>query len=255
MKFENRTILITGASTGIGKAIAQKLLQKSCNLVLTARRDNLIHDYINETANSLANVKIIKSDVSIKEDVKNAYHLTFSEYGKIDIAILNSGVGHTVTPDTFDSKYAENSINVNFLGVIYWIEQLLPEMMKRKEGIIAPVSSLADNRGYSGSGFYCASKAALSIFSEGLSVDLKKYGIKVLTIKPGFIKTPMTSKNKFKMPFLMSAEKSADIIIRGIEKEKSTIQFPFPTALGAKLIGLIPSWVYRIIANKEIMNG
>ena len=250
MKFEKRTILITGASTGIGKAISQKLLKESCNLVLIARRDNLINDFINEIEGQLANVKVIKCDVSNKLDVENAYKLSVSEFGQIDIAILNSGVGFNVTPETFDSKYAEETMNVNFMGVIYWIEQLLPEMMKRKEGIIAPVSSLADNRGYSGSGFYCASKAALSIFAEGLTIDLKKYGIKVLTIKPGFVKTPMTDKNRFKMPFLMSAEKSADVIIRGIEKEKNIIQFPLPTVLGSKFIGLLPSWFYRLIANK-----
>ena len=120
--------------------------------------------------------------------------------------------------------------------------------MKREQGIIAPVSSLADNRGYSGSGFYCASKAALSIFTEGLSIDLKKHGIKVITIKPGFVKTPMTDKNKYKMPFMISAEKSADYIISGIEKEKAIIQFPIPTVLGAKIIGLLPNWIYRLIA-------
>ena len=255
MKFENQTILITGASTGIGKAISQKLLKKSCNLVLIARRDSLINDYINEAANSAAKVKIIKCDVSNKNEVEDAYSLAISTFGKIDIAILNSGVGFNITPDTFNSKYAEETMNINFMGVVYWIEKILPEMMKRKDGIIAPVSSLADNRGYSGSGFYCASKAALSTFLEGLSIDLRKYGIKVLTIKPGFVKTPMTDKNKFKMPFLISAEKSADIIIKGIEKEKSIIQFPFPTVLGSKFIGLLPNWFYKMIASKEIMNG
>jgi len=251
MEFEKRTILITGASTGIGKAISQKLLKESCNLVLIARRDNLINDFINEVEGQLANVKVIKCDVSNKLDVENAYNLAVAEFDKIDIAILNSGVGFNVTPETFNSKYAEETMNVNFMSVIYWIEQLLPEMMKRKGGIIAPVSSLADNRGYSGSGFYCASKAALSIFTEGLTIDLKKYCIKVLTIKPGFVKTPMTDNNRFKMPFLMSAEKSADIIINGIKKEKNIIQFPLPTVLGSKLIGLLPSWFYRLIAKKK----
>lgn len=247
MKFENQTILITGASTGIGKAIARKLLKKSCNLVLIARRDVVINDYVNEEVGCKAKFKIIKCDVSNKQDVENAYNLAISNFRKIDIAILNSGVGFNITPDTFNSKYAEETMNTNFMGVIYWIEQILPEMMRRKRGTIAPVSSLADNRGYSGSGFYCASKAALSIFAEGLSIDLKKHGIKVLTIKPGFVKTPMTDQNKFKMPFLMSAEKSADIIIGGMVKEKSTIQFPFPTVLGAKIIGALPNWFYKLI--------
>ncbi len=251
MKFESKTILITGASTGIGKAISQKLLHKSCNLVLIARRNSLIMDYLNEISGLEAKVKIIKCDVSNKNEVEDAYKAAISEFGEIDIAILNSGVGFHITPLTFDSKYAEETININFLGVVYWIEQLLPEMIKRKEGIIAPVSSLADNRGFSGSGFYCASKAALSIFLEGLSIDLKKYGIKVITIKPGFVKTPMTDKNKFKMPFIMSAEKSADYILKGIEREKSIIQFPILTVIGSKIIGLLPNWLYKSLARAE----
>lgn len=248
MKFENRTILITGASTGIGKAISQKLLQRSCNLVLIARRDSLITDYINETKNITAKVKIVKCDVTNKNEVINAYQTAVSEFGKIDIAILNSGVDIKISPKTFDSSSGEKVMNTNFFGVIYLIEQLLPEMIKRKEGIIAPVSSLADNRGYSGSGFYCASKAALSIFLEGFSIDLKKYGIKVITIKPGFVKTPMTDKNNFKMPFMIPVEKSADYIIKGIEKEKSIIQFPLPTVIGAKIIGMLPNWLYKLLA-------
>ncbi|MDA3860112.1 MAG: SDR family NAD(P)-dependent oxidoreductase [Melioribacteraceae bacterium] len=248
MKFENKTILITGASTGIGKAVGEKLLNENCNLILTARRNEKIEEWVNKIDNPKAAGLILNNDVTDKEDVAETYHKAVEKFESIDIAILNSGIGKSVTPQTFNSQIAEDIINTNFLGVIYWIEQLLPEMMKRKSGIIVPVSSLADNRGYSGSGFYCASKSALSIFAEGLSIDLKTYGIKVLTIKPGFVKTPMTDKNKFKMPFMISAEKSADYIISGIKKEKAIIQFPFPTVLGSKIIGLLPNWFYRLIA-------
>jgi len=248
MEFENKTILITGASTGIGKAIGEKLLNTKCNLILTARRSELIDEWTSNLENSNAEVLILKNDVTDKNNVSESYQKAVDRFGNIDLAILNSGIAKSTTPETFNSQVAEDIINTNFLGIIYWIEQLLPDMMSRKDGIIAPVSSLADNRGYSGSGFYSASKSALSIFSEGLSIDLKKHGIKVLTIKPGFVKTPLTDKNKFNMPFVMSAEKSADYIISGIKKEKSIIQFPFPTVLGSKIVGILPSWLYRLFA-------
>lgn len=248
MNLNNKTILLTGASTGIGKEIGEKLLDVNCNLILTARRNELIEDWINKHGNSNANVLILKNDVTDKESVFESHKIIIEKFGPIDIAILNSGIGKSITPQTFNSEAAEDIMNTNFLGVVYWIEKILPDMMKMKSGIIAPVSSLADNRGYSGSGFYCASKAALSIFSEGLSIDLKKYGIKVLTIKPGFVKTPMTDKNKFKMPFMVSAEKAANIILKGLTDEKSIIQFPFPTVLGAKIIGLLPNWFYKLLA-------
>ncbi len=248
MIFKNKTILITGASTGIGKALGEKLLSEDCNLVLTARRNNKIEEWVNRFDSSKAKTLILKNDVTDKKNVAESYQKIINKFGSVDIAILNSGIGKEVTPETFSSEIAEDIMNTNFLGVVYWIEQLLPEMMKKNGGIIAPVSSLADNRGYSRSGFYCASKSALSNFAEGLSIDLKKYGIKVLTIKPGFVKTPMTDQNKFKMPFLISAEKSAELIIAGIKKEKAIIQFPIPTVLGAKILGLLPNWFYRLVA-------
>jgi len=248
MTFTNKTVLITGASTGIGKAVGEKLLNENCNLILTARRDEKIEEWVSNFGNHKAEILILKNDVTDKENVAESYKKAINKFGNIDIAILNSGIGKSITPETFNSEAAEDIMNTNFLGVIYWIEQLLPDMLKRKSGIIAPVSSLADNRGYSGSGFYSASKSALSIFAEGLSIDLKKHGIKVLLIKPGFVKTPITDRNNYKMPFMISAEKSADYIISGIEKEKAIIQFPLPTVLGAKIIGLLPNWVYRFIA-------
>ena len=251
MKLSNKTILITGASTGIGKAIAQKLLQQRCNLVLLARREDLIKEYVKNERNYTANIEVVKCDISKKEQVQLTHKRIIERFEKVDIAILNAGVDNKVTPETFSSNMAEKTIDINFLGVVYWVEQLIPDMMKRKCGLIAPVSSLADNRGYSGSGFYCASKAALSIFTEGLAIDLKKYGIKVINIKPGFVKTPMTDRNKFKMYFMISAEKAANYIIEGIEKEKSIVQFPFPTVLGAKIVGLLPSWIYQILASKK----
>jgi short-subunit dehydrogenase len=251
LEFNNKTVLITGASTGIGKAVGQKLATTNCKLVLAARRDEVIKEWVTEIQNPKAEILVIKNDVSDKENVAKTYKNITEKFGNIDIAILNSGIGQSVTPQTFNSKIAEDIINTNFLGVVYWIEQLLPDMLKSRKGIIAPVSSLADNRGYSGSGFYCASKAALSIFTEGLSLDLSKHGIKVITIKPGFVKTPMTDKNKFKMPFMISAEKAAQIIIAGIEKEKNIIQFPRATVLGSKLIGIMPNWIYRIIGSKS----
>jgi len=248
MTLNNKTVLITGASSGIGKAVGEKLLQINCNLILTARRNDIIENWVNKLENKKANILILKNDVINKSNVAQTFAKITEEFGNIDVAILNSGIGKNVTTQNFSSQIAEDIINTNFLGVVYWIEQLLPNMMKNKSGIIAPVSSLADNRGYSGSGFYCASKAALSIFAEGLSTDLAKFGIKVITIKPGFVKTPMTDQNKFKMPFMISAKKAAEKIISGIEKEKTIIQFPFPTVLGAKIIGMLPNWVYRLIA-------
>jgi short-subunit dehydrogenase len=250
MKFEGKTILITGASTGIGKALAQKLLGTKCNLILIARRNELIEEYVKQNEHKLCELLILKCDVSSKEEVSATHKDIELKFGDVDIAILNSGIGRTVTVKTFNSKDAEDTFGANVLGIIYWVEQLLPGLLKKKNGIIAGVSSLADNRGYSGSGFYCASKAAASTFLEGLRIELKPYNIKVITVRPGFVRTPMTDQNKFKMPLLMEPEQAAEIILDGIKKEKRAIQFPWQMYLATWLIGALPGRVYEWLAGK-----
>ncbi|MCX6175041.1 MAG: SDR family NAD(P)-dependent oxidoreductase [Ignavibacteriales bacterium] len=250
MNFNNKVVLITGASTGIGKAIAVKLLEANCKLVLTARRTELIEKYLHQSLITNNQPLILKCDVSKKEEVVSAYNKIKEKFEKVDVAILNAGIGHNVTVENYNSRFAEETFGANIFGIVYWVEQLLPEFVKSKEGMIVGVSSLADNRGYSGSGFYGASKAAASIYLEGLRVELKRYGINVITVKPGFVKTPMTDQNKFKMPLLMSAEKAAYIIIDGIKKEKRVIQFPWQMVLLTRFVGCLPGRLYEWLAMK-----
>jgi len=253
MDFENKTILITGASTGIGKGLAAALSKINCNLVLAARRVELIQEIIdNLSPQSKAQFLAIKCDVSKKNEVADAYRKIIENFGNIDIAILNAGYAERMTAENYDSKIAEVTFGANIFGIIYWVEQLLPEFIKRKSGIIAGVSTLADNKGYSKSGFYSASKAAATIYLEGLSADLRKYNIKVVTIKPGFVRTPMTDKNEFNMPLMMEPEKASKIIINGIEKEKRLIQFPWQMVILSKLINLIPNRIFEILEARNL---
>lgn len=244
MEFTNKNILLTGATSGIGKALAVKLSKENCNLILCSRRIELLNEI---KYNSNAKIHLYKCDVSNKAEVERVYQSIKKEIGELDLAILNAGVGHRIQVENFNSKFAEETFGVNVFGIIYLVECLLPDFIKRNKGVIVGVSSLADNRGYSGSGFYCASKAAVTIFLEGLRTELKSYGIKVITVKPGFVKTPMTDKNEFKMPFLMPAEKAAEIIYKGIKKEKRIIQFPLPTVISSRIIGCLPSALYEFL--------
>ncbi|MBA4407781.1 alcohol dehydrogenase [bacterium] len=251
MNFKNKVVLITGASSGIGKAIARQLAEENCRLVLLARRIELLEHLNKELQLTDDKVLIIKCDVGKKEEVASAYEKIKERFGGVDIAILNAGYGHEVTVQNYNSRFAEDTFGANIFGIVYWVEQLLPRFIEKKEGVIVGVSSLADNRGYSGSGFYCASKAAASIYLEGLRVELKHYGIKVITVKPGFVRTPMTDKNEFQMPMLMEPEKAAKIIIDGIKKEKSIIQFPWQIVLLTRLVGCLPNSLYEWLAGKQ----
>ncbi len=251
MDLSGKTVLITGASSGIGRAIASKLSADNVNLILTARRINLLEEIKEETKTKKCSYLLLQCDVSNKNDVAAAYKEIKDKFGSVDLAVLNAGAGHYMNVRNYNSQFAEKIYGTNLLGMIYWIEQILPDFLERKSGTIAGVSSLADNRGYSGSSFYTSSKAAVTNYLEGLRVELNPYGVKVITIRPGFVETPMTSGNKFKMPFLMTAEKAADIIINGIKKEKRVIQFPWQMALLTSIVGMLPGWLYELLAKQQ----
>lgn len=248
MNFKNKTILITGATSGIGKSLAEKLANFNCTLILLSRRLQILEQFKKSFENSNASIYIHQCDVSNKNEIDYLFE-NFSVFKEIDLAVLNAGIARRVMIDEFDSSIAEETMNTNFMGLVYSIENLLPIFKNKQSGIIAGVSSLADNRGYSGSGFYCASKAAVSIFLEGLREELKPYNINVITVKPGFVRTPMTDQNEFEMPFLMEPSKAADIILNGLIKGERIIQFPLPTVIGSNLMGILPDFIYSRLIN------
>lgn len=249
MNLKGKTILITGASSGIGKALAYSLSGEESNLVLAARRIELLEEIKKKIPGNVSLLPL-RCDVANKNDVAESYKKIVERFGGVDIAILNAGAGHYMNAKNYNSAFAEEIYGANLFGVIYWIEQILPEFLKRGDGIIAGVSSLADNRGYSGSSFYSSSKAALTNYLEGLRIELFQYGIKVITIRPGFVETPMTSSNRFRMPFLLKPEKAAEIIIEGIKKEKRVIQFPRPMVWLTNIVGLLPGRFYEFLSKR-----
>ena len=243
--------MLTGASSGIGYALAKKLAKEKCNLALASRRIEILEDLAGELRKFGKDIIVVKCDVRKKDDVKKTILDIKNHFGKIDIAIFNSGISYRGAVGGNEDKY-EQIIKVNLLGLIYCVEEVLKDFKKNKEGIIAGVSSLADSRGYPLSSYYSASKAGASKYLESLRVELRPHKIKVLTIKPGFVRTPMTDKNEFYMPFLMDVDKAADIIIKGIKKEKKIIQFPFPIVLGSKILKIIPNSLYDFLMSKQL---
>ena len=247
---KDKVVLISGASGGIGCAMARIMAKENCKLVLLGRRNSVLNELEREIKKTNPNVIAMKCDVSSQHYVKSVVISTKAIFGKIDIAVLNAGVSYKTDKNKFDSKLAEETFDTNVLGMIYFFEELIHEF-KINGGMFVGVSSLADGRGFPKSGFYCASKAAVTLFLESQRIELKPFNIKVLTVKPGFVKTPMTAKNEFKMPFLMDAEKAAKIILRGIKKEKRIIQFPWQTVLGAKILKMLPDFLFDRFAAKQ----
>ncbi len=249
--FDNKVILITGASTGIGRALAKLLAEENCSLALIARRGDLLEKLAGKLYQSNNNVKTYSCDVAVADDVKDTIAEIRKEFGKIDIAILNAAVGYKTSVDEFETEEVKNLFDINFFGILNVVKEIVSDFIKRKGGVIVGVSSLADSRGWKGSGFYCASKAAATVLLDNLRLELRPYNVKVLTVKPGFVETPMTSKNEFKMPFLMNPEKAAKIIAKGISKNKRIIQFPFPMTLSYKFSRIVPDTLIEYFSRSK----
>ncbi len=167
-----------------------------------------------------------------------------NKLGTIDIAIINSGIGIKQWMSNFKSEEFKTVIETNTFGIAHALECLIPVMIKQGYGKIAGVSSLADVRGYPGSSGYNASKAAATRLLESARVELKKYGIRVITVKPGFVRTAMTAKNEFYMPFMIETDKAARIIRKGIAKGKSVVRFTPGIILLTKAAEYAPNWLF-----------
>lgn len=252
MNFKNKTVLITGASSGIGYSLAKLLPKENCSLALLSRNLIKLQNLVDEINKEGGMAKAYRCDVGKQEDVKNAIAAILKDFGKIDIAILNAGVSSRAEAGSYSSAIAKEIFEVNTLGIVNCIEQLLPDFIRRKEGMIVGITSLAESRGFPRSGFYSASKAAATLLLESLRVELKPFKVKVVIVKPGFVRTPMTDKNEFYMPFLMNVDKAAKIILQGIKKEKKIIQFPLPIVIGSKILKCMPDWLFDFLMNKPL---
>jgi len=252
MDLKNKKIILTGGSSGIGYQLSKKLLLQGGSLAVLARRKERLDKLAEETKGLPGKLFTYQCDVTDKVKVNSVISEVIKAIGGIDIAVLNSGVGRPEGVKLFNSENDEAVFNTNVFGMVNCIESLLPLFLEQKHGTIAGVSSLADNKGFSNSGFYCGSKAAVTAILESLSAELKMSGIKVVTIKPGFVRSEMTAQNNFKMPLLMDAEKAADIIVKGLKKEKRIIQFPLMTVIGSKFIGLLPVRLFEYLEYKRL---
>ena len=241
--FQNRVVLITGASSGIGKALALRLGQLGAKVGLVARRKELLEEIAITLAGAAGSCASVNADVSKRDEMLAAAQSIREQLGPIDLLIANAGVGTPTLLDPMNIKDVERMFQVNVFGVIYAIEAVLPEMLKRKAGHIAAVSSIAAFKGLPGESAYCASKAAVNTYCEGLRIQLRDYGIPVTVLCPGFVETPMTAVNNFHMPFLMSAEKAADWILWAIRRRKKVCRFPRRMSMAARFLGWLPDWI------------
>lgn len=239
---ENKLAYVTGASSGIGRALAFKLLREGFHLALFARRLNNLEQLKQELAClSELKVEVFPCDVASKESVSEAFGKASNNMGPPSLLIANAGIGGSSSVRRFDTEMMANIYQTNVMGALYCISEVLPAMLAAKQGHIVGISSLAAYQSFPNTHAYSASKSALSAHLQGLGLELKPHGIKVSTICPGFIKTQMTAKNKFTMPFIMDADTAAEKILGAIKREKKVYNFPWQTYVLVKAAKFIPS--------------
>jgi short-subunit dehydrogenase len=243
MSFANQVAIITGASSGIGWAVARLLASKKCKVGLIARRQEKLEELAGLIRQEGGTAAVAVADVSNRQQTLAAIEAIRNQLGPVDLLFANSGVGRPTPLEPLEMDKVENMIRVNIFGVIYAIEGVLPEMLQRGKGHLAAVSSLASYKGFPGESGYCASKAFINVYMEGLRIQLRNRGIAVTTICPGFVKTAMTDVNEFPMPWLMSAEKAARKIVRALARRRKVYNFPWQTTLLTRFTRWLPDWV------------
>jgi short-subunit dehydrogenase len=243
--FANQVAVITGASSGIGWAVARALAAEGCKVGLLARRRDKLDALADEIRKAGGTAEAAPADVADRAQTEAAIRQVRAALGPIDLLFANAGIGKPTTLDPESVSAVEEMMRVNVLGVVYAIGAVLPEMLERKQGHIAAVSSLAGYKGLPAESGYCASKAAINAYMEGLRIHLRYRGIAVTTICPGFIRTPMTDINQGKvpMPFLLEADEAARRIVKALRQRRKVFDFPWPMMVLTKwLLPWAPDW-------------
>jgi len=249
MNLQHARVWLTGASSGIGEALVPVLASRGARIAVTARRADRLEALARDWRASGADILVVPADVSRREEVLEAGRRIEEAWGGVDVAILNAGT-HTPAAGTgFDSRQFVDLTTINYFGALYGIEAVLPGMLQRGRGQIVGVASVAGYRALPTAAAYCGSKAALIIALDSLRFDLAPRGLTVTVVNPGFVKTPLTDKNRFTMPFLMPVDRAAAQMVRDLERDRKESHFPFVFTWFLKLLRIVPYPLYeRLIA-------
>ncbi|HQT30733.1 MAG TPA: SDR family NAD(P)-dependent oxidoreductase [Thiobacillus sp.] len=236
--WRGQRVWLIGASSGIGEATARLLMAHGARVALTSRS----RDTLEKLADG--NAVVVPADVTDRASVSAAFDSVLAAFGDIDVAILNAGTHQPVRAWELDAKAAEKLVQVNLVGVINASALLAPYFAQRGSGRMAITASVAGYGGLPSGLVYGATKAALINFAETLYLDLAPKGVAVHLINPGFVKTPLTDLNEFKMPALIEADEAAREILAGIAAGAFEIHFPKRFTRVLKLLNLLPYRTY-----------
>ena len=240
-------VIIIGGTFGIGFELAKKYLGRSKNLIILGRSEDKFQKITENLSNSTTNIITKKIDVTNLNETQTILQNIIDQLGQLDLVVYSSGFYKPNNTFDLDIELYRKTLEVNFMGLIHVMSKVLPKMKEQGSGHVAMISSLAGFFGLPNSSGYGPSKAAMMNYSESIFNDCKKNNIYVSLINPGFVKTRLTDQNTFQMPFLMSPEKAASIIFRGLEKKKYDITFPIVMSILFKFIRVLPRPIFFFI--------
>ena len=240
----SKNVWITGASSGIGKALAIKFANEGWQVAASARREDLLNELSN------LNEKIYSFPLDVKDEVKtkNVFQNILEKFINVDICVFCTGIHDPESEKKLNSEKIREIMETNFFGTLNCIMAVNNYFRKNKKGHISIVSSVAGYRGLPAASGYCASKSALTSLAESLYFDFKRHNVRVSLVSPGFIKTPMTDKNKFPMPMIKTPQFAAEKMFIGLTKKNAfEIHFPLAFTMIMKLLKIMPNWLYFLL--------
>lgn len=251
MDWNGKVVFLTGASSGIGEALALDLAKRGACLGLLARRREILEDLAERCNSAGGQAVALPADVTAAEEVAEAAERLRAEFGKIDILVANAGIGgNNDETRNYEPTAVKKVVDINLLGSVNAVYAVVGKMIERREGHLVAISSLAGFRGLPKSAAYSASKAGMTAFFESVRLDVGHKGVSVTIIQPGFIKTPLTSGRANKMPYLMELEDSIPYFVRAIERKKKFAAFPWQLATLVRAGKFMPAWMYDRIAGR-----
>ena len=240
-------VFITGASSGLGRGLALHYAKSGAVVYAAARRK----DELTRLASEAPKESIVPMPLDVQEVdalVSAIHRAEEASGGALDLVVANAGVGRPTPARKMDWAVVKWIMDVNVTAACVTVAAALPKMVERNSGHVVMISSLAAFRGMPGNAAYCASKAAVATFMESVRVDLQPTRVRATTIYPGFVKTDLTAKNKFPMPFLMELDRAVEVMTRGIARGAKTIAYPLPMVAFTRTLGAVPRSLYEALA-------
>lgn len=245
-------VFITGASSGIGQALAARYAAAGWRLALVARRTELVEAWARTQGWADDRWRVYAADVQVIDSIVAAGQRCIAEQGLPDVVIANAGISVGIdTAEREDLDVLRETLATNNIGLAATFHPFLKAMREQRRGTLVGIASVAAIRGLPGHGAYCASKAGVVAFCESLRGECRDTGVQVVTVVPGYVATPLTAGNRYPMPFLMQPEVFADRAFRAIEAGTSYRVIPWQMGVVAKLMRLLPNWLFdRLLAGR-----